>query len=309
MKKNNQRIISIVGPTATGKTKKALEIARESLVRKEFTGIDIISVDSRQVYQGLEVLTGADVPVEFVPRHTKGERDCFSNHDSSIKIFGVSTIKTQDEWSVAHFKNFAREIIKNSWQQNRLVILVGGTGLYHQHLFNDDPVLTVPPNLVLRSRLESMLLDELQTELVKINSERFQKMNHSDKANKRRLIRAIEVGANNALRKSQCETSQIRGDINWSKIKIETISLTASLAELEQRINLRVTERFIGGAVKEVKQLLKLDLPSSAPVLSTLGVPEITKFLQGELSAEECQKLWSLHEFQYAKRQLTWWKK
>jgi len=363
------KIISIVGPTATGKTKRALEIAKETLIKKEFSGVDIISVDSRQVYRGLEVLTGADVPNGFIFRknglrslhhrqvvsrntisqaqsesgvmlnlskhgHNQFNQDYFGNDNNSIRLFGVSIINQNEDWSVAHFRQMAREIIKNSWQQDRLVILVGGTGLYHKHLLSEDHTLTVPPNPVLRAKLELLSLKELQTELSRVDSNRFNQMNQSDKANKRRLIRAVEVvmpslacpakrgskhrhhpSIQTSLkllldRQAQGDTfGQAKDDTDWTKVRVEKMFLTAPLTELEQRIKLRVVERFSGGAVEEVKILLGLKLISTSPVLFTLGVPEISKYLTKKLSAQETIDLWALREFQYAKRQLTWWKK
>lgn len=98
-------------------------------------------------------------------------------------------------------------------------------------------------------------------------------------------------------------------DIKWSQVENEVELLTVPLAKIQSSILQRVVERFDGGALQEVERLLALKLPSSTPVLTTLGVPEITQYLEGKISATECQQLWALHEFQYAKRQLTWWNK
>ena len=330
MEKNNTQIIAVVGPTATGKTKKALGLAEEALANDQYAGVDLISVDSRQVYQGLEVLTGADVPEGFgrveTPNPTKlagkqvqsdaqtvdqSDRVCFANDDGSIRIFGISIIKPSDEWSVAHFRQMAREIIGKSWAENRLVILVGGTGLYYKHLFSDDPQLAVPPNPELRLTLEKLSIDSLQERLEKIDPEKLAQMNASDRVNKRRLIRAIEVECNTTTTYFDFApiSAQHDDEIQFSNTQVKQIFLALPLAELQKKINLRVLERFEGGAIEEVRQLLELSLPSSAPVSSTLGVPEITQYIQNKFTANECQQLWTLHEYQYAKRQLTWWKK
>lgn len=302
-----RRIISVVGPTATGKTKRSLEMAREKIKNGEVSGVDLISVDSRQVYQGLEILTGADVPEEFEKKN-----QYFANTDESIRIFGISIIHPSEVWSVAHFQQYARAIMVESWAHNRLPILVGGTGLYHQELFQLDDALYVSPNAKIRRQAETMSLEELQAWLKQIDTDRFDQMNHSDQNNSRRLIRAIEISLSQDRSPSKEILNQIQhgglGDINWLKIKPKEIVVTAPLEIIQKNIVTRVKERFESGAIDEVMWLLSQNLPLSLPVFSTLGVPEISRYVRGELSAEQCQELWALHEFQYAKRQVTWWK-
>ena len=107
---NNKTLISIYGPTAVGKTNFALKLAYQVLGQKNerlgginFKGVDIISADSRQIYRGLEVLTGADIPEGFEQKNQYFEKD-------KVRIHGVSIIELHEEWSVAHFKNFAIKI-------------------------------------------------------------------------------------------------------------------------------------------------------------------------------------------------------
>ncbi len=395
MVNDNYPVIAVVGPTATGKTNRALQIAQEKNASGEVTGVDLISVDSRQVYQGLEILTGADLPEGFEKRQmsvnlwakndsltavrtrssttrsnmrSSFERffakygDYFANHDDSMRLFGVSIIQPGDEWSVAHFQQYARAIMIESWSRKRLPILVGGTGLYHQQLFKQDDRLHAPPNNEVRKKAEQMAVGDLQKWLDEVNPERLAMMNESDRSNNRRLVRAIEISlVENAMSKESIRSgdrkiaderseqqswkmltpilsgqhdeknvglkmedqacnddmhnrhyllgSLVSHDWNmeWSKIKPETVFITADLDLIKEKIEKRVKERFENGAIDEVKWLLSLNLFPTLPVMTTLGVPEISSYLKGEILAEECQKLWSLHEFQYAKRQLTWW--
>ncbi len=307
IKRANLQVVAVVGPTATGKTKKALELAQKAMANNKYAGVDLISVDSRQVYQGLEVITGADVPDEFKQAESAQYKySFFTNISKTIRIFGISILNLSEEWSVAHFRQMARGIIVKSLAENRLVILVGGTGLYHRHLFSDDPLLAVPPNPILRASLEKLSIDSLQKRLEKINSEKLAQMNVSDRVNKRRLMRAIEVAS--ATFEFAPGSVQHDKEIHLSNIQVKQIFLTLPLSEIEEKITHRVHERFAGGAIEEVKRLLNLSLPPSAPVLSTLGVPEISQYLQEKITAKQCQSLWALHEYQYAKRQLTWWK-
>lgn len=307
--------ISIVGPTATGKTERALEVAYQLIKEKKVVGIDIISADSRQVYKGLEILTGADVPESFKGSITlippKSDLPYFTNADGTIRIFGISMIEPTEEWSLAHFVNFAREVMQLSWSNGRQPLLVGGTGLYHKHLFSDDKTPQIPQDEDFRIDAQKMSVEELQQKLNGIDANRLEQMNESDSENPRRLIRAIEVAVwyQKYRGSSLLQTGSTESSIAWRKIDNQVEFLSAPLETIKERIEQRVAKRFTSGAIQEVQKLLDLHLPTSAPVLTTLGVPEITQYLEGTLSSEACQQLWSLHEFQYAKRQLTWWKK
>lgn len=309
-------IVSIVGPTGSGKTKKAFELAQNILHKippvdaglaqflgnSDFTGVDLISVDSRQVYKGLEILSGADVPKNF----TKVFDDSFTfeyfkHKDLDIKLHGVSIIELEQEWSVVHFRDFAIQILLKSFDQKRLPILVGGTGMYYLQLFNTDSNLYVPPNEKLRKKASDMTTIELQDWLKKLDPQKFEFMNNSDKNNPRRLIRAIEITTGVPEIQSHQKLPQ--------SIKNFSVVLETSLDGLQEKIAKRVSERFFAGAVQEVQNVLNLCSKSDFQVCSTLGVSDISRFLSGEVSQKQCLSDWSLHEYQYAKRQLTWFKK
>lgn len=307
--------ISIVGPTATGKTERALEVAHQLINENKVAGVDIISADSRQVYRGLEVLTGADVPAGFMgsitPSLSKSGLPYFTNSEGSIHIFGISMINPAEEWSLAHFVNFAREVMQWSWSNGRQPILVGGTGLYHKHLFSDDKTPQIPQDEDFRIEAQKKSVEELRQKLNKIDVNRLDQLNESDRENPRRLIRAIEVAIWQQKHRSSSllQSGSTESPVVWSKVDNQVEFVSAPLETIKERIEERVRRRFASGALQEVQNLLKLNLPENSQVITTLGVPEIQQYLEGTLSAEECQKLWSLHEFQYAKRQLTWWKK
>jgi tRNA dimethylallyltransferase len=320
--------ISIVGPTATGKTERALEVAHQLITEKKVFGVDIISADSRQVYKGLEVLTGADVPEGFeavtlrlpfdklrvTSQHdsltSQSDLPHFTNIDSSIRIFGISMIDPSDEWSLAHFINFAREVMLRSLSNNRQLILVGGTGLYHKHLFSDDKTPQIPQDQKFRKQSQKMSVEELQQKLNKIKVNRLEQLSESDRENPRRLIRAIEVAIWQQKHRgtSLLQSGSTESPIVWSQVNNQVEFLSAPLETIKERIEQRVQKRLTSGAVQEVQNLLKLNLLENSPVVTTLGAPEIKQYLEGSLSEQECQQLWVLHEFQYAKRQLTWWR-
>ncbi len=284
-------LISIVGPTATGKTSFALQLCRELMTKKKFSGFDLISADSRQVYSGMEIVTGAT--------------DNQLGDDGFIRIFGISMVKPDEEWSVAHFQQYALPLLENSWAQGRLPIVVGGTGLYHQCLVNKDPQLRVAPNLILRQEVSKMTLLELQNKLKSKAEQKWLKLNSSDRSNPRRLIRAIEIFEANLESKSEILGSSASSFESISQI---IIGLTDLLESIANKIKSRVNERLQQGAVEEVKKLKLKYGVADFPAFSATGFKEISQWMEGKVSEDEMKKLWSTRELQYAKRQLTWWR-
>lgn len=285
---DKKHVLSIIGPTAVGKTDLALQLTKSLILQEKFTGFDLISADSRQVYQGLQIISGADIPETI---------------EATVKLHGLLMIKPNQEWSLAHFRDFGQKIIKKSWQENRLPIVVGGTGLYHHHLFSNDQIINIQPNLEVRQQAELLSIVELQEWLKKINSKHFSQMNHSDQHNPRRLVRAIEVTL------APAATSSDRILPGLEDFQNIVIGLSDSLPNIQAKIEQRVRHRFQLGAISEVEHLLTLDPPPTKPALSTAGVREIEQFLQGQATETEVITHWARREFQYAKRQLTWWKK
>jgi len=291
------QLISIVGPTATGKTKLALQLTK--VLANDYQGFDLISADSRQVYQGLEIISGADLPAGFKLAQEKSFSFPFYQAEK-VNIHGISIISAQAEWSVTHFQQLALAVITSSLKNNRLPIVVGGTGLYHQHLFNQDPKLYIKPNAKLRAKLSKLSVTDLQKQLDQSDPTKLMQMNNSDRNNPTRLIRAIEIaffGPSEIVKQSKVPS-----------LKQLTIGLTDSLVNIESKIKLRVQERMTQGALEEVNHLLSLKRINKQ-VLTTTGVQQLKAFINHEINQEKLVKLWTLCEFQYAKRQLTWWKK
>ncbi|MBU0576619.1 hypothetical protein KJ707_01330 [Patescibacteria group bacterium] len=292
------KIFSIIGPTGVGKTSFALELAWKILQNKSYTGIDLISADSRQVYQGLEIISGADIPLEFKLNHDQNLIYPFYTN-GQVNLHGVSIIAPDQEWSVTHFQDLAWEVIKLAKQKQRLVMVIGGTGLYHDQLLNIDPVLRVKPDNQVRQEAKFLELEALQIWAQKVNPVRYELLNHSDQNNPRRLIRVIEIGHKNLDKKT---------DNSFLKLEQIYIGLHQDLVLIEAKIKNRVLERFSNGAIQEVRRLQKKYANWSLPAFSALGTSELSQYLNGLFSKDECVALWTLHELQYAKRQLTWWK-
>lgn len=259
-----KKILIICGPTATGKTKLAASLA------KKISG-EIISADSRQVYEGMDIVTGKDRP--------KG-----------VKIYGYDLVKPDQDFSVAHFIKFAQPLISRIHLTNQLPIIVGGTGLYLNSLINPPETLIVPPDWQLRKKLEKKSVEQLQQQLKKINPLRFKQMNHSDQLNPRRLIRAIEV---EKFQQGPAFPSE-RTDLN--KFDVFWLGLTADKKTLDERIETRVKQRIKAGAIREWQRLKKKYRPD-LPSMSANGYRQLPDV-----------KKWILAEQQYARRQLTWFK-
>lgn len=258
------QILIICGPTATGKTALAAKLA------KKFNG-ELISADSRQVYQGMEIITGKDRP-------------------AGVIIHGLDLAKPNEEFSAAHFVVYARSLINQISRLRRLPIIVGGTGQYIDSLLNPPQTLTVKPDWQLRKELEKKTIWQLQQQLKKLNPNKWQSMNHSDQNNPRRLIRAIEVAKFQQDPTFPLERTDFKYDTLW-------LGLTANKKTLEKKIANRVKERVKKGAIDEWKKL-KIKYSANLPSMSSIGYRELP-----DISA------WIQAEQQYSRRQLTWFKK
>lgn len=299
-------LLSLIGPTGVGKTSFALNLTKKLGF---FDGFDLISVDSRQVYSDLKIISGADVPEQFIFHQGRSLVDTYFEFEN-CRLYGLAMLRYKDEWSVSHFRSFATEVIEKSWKSKRLPILVGGTGLYHEHLFNPSPILDIRPDTKLRLELESKSVLELQNTLMNLDDDKWQKLNHSDQNNPTRLIRAIEIAAwykNNDL---VADFDKGQGSKLDPSCHLK-IGITADLKTIETNINNRVEDRYSHGAKYEVERLRDLNhrFGPNKQLLSATGVKELLALLDGVAEKNEILAKWSLREYQYAKRQLTWWKK
>ncbi len=287
-------LLCIIGPTAVGKTSLAFMLL-------EKLNAHILSVDSRQVYKGLEITSGADIPKDW--KYMEGE-DVSYFRKQNQKIFGVSCIKVDEEWSVAHFKKMVKSVINICKKEKKNLILVGGSGFYIHALHIRDQDMFVSPNEKLRKKLNSYSLSKLQDQLTQLWPERAKNMNQSDWNNPRRLIRAIEIGQEKKGEKKHIPSpTMILDDAAW-------IGLTVQKEELKKRIRKRVKQRIQQGSIQEVERLLKYygDQIVKLPALSSLGVSEIQSYLSHK-NMERLVDEWTLHEVQYSKKQMTWFKK
>ncbi len=269
-------------------------------VNNRYQNIHLLSADSRQVYRGLENLTGADLPADFsATSDDKFIYPYFSNPTKNIFLHGISIVETTEEWSAAHFKKIF-ENIKENLSEKEFLIVVGGTGFYQQQVVETAESISIPQNKKLRERLEKLSVEELKKELETLDQKKYQSMNNSDVNNSRRLIRAIEIiffQKEQSISKNKAEKSLI-----------STFYLQLPKEIREQKIKDRVLQRF-EFAKKEVAKQLKINGNKESLAFSSTGFTELKKLIEGKIDQKTCLKLWQTAEIQYAKRQDTWWKK
>jgi len=295
--KHNQ-IISITGATATGKTKLALALAEELIKRTQTQHVYLLSVDSRQVYQGLEILTAADIPHGWRVVNDRPYRH-LAHPQLNITLHGVSIIPIWQDWSAAHFKKLYLTL-KDQLQTNDYLILVGGTGFYQRQIEQAATTLFIPQNLNLRRQLNNKSLAFLQNELTKTDPEKLASLNQSDRQNPRRLIRALEI-AKFLSNNPQPQPPQSN--------KLCKIHLSLTKKQRDILIERRVEERF-KHAIHEVKACLRqFKLGAQLPAASATGFAELVAHINHELKKEQALRKWQISEIKYAKRQDTWWKK
>ena len=282
--RKKKRLLVICGPTATGKTGLAIELA------KRFKG-EIVSADSRQVYQGMDIGTGKDINKFSIKK---------------VPVWLLDVIKPDQEFSVAHFQKIASKIVKDIWQRNKLPIVAGGTGLYIKSLIEQIDTINIPPNKKLRIDLQDKTIKQLQERLKRLDSRRWRKMNNSDRQNPRRLIRAIEIGSVN-------QKSKARNPKHKVKFKIDSLLIiglkTRDLKSLYERIDKRVEKRIKHGTEKEVKNLVKKYSWNKSVLGTTIGYKEWKDYFEGKIDLAKLIQRWKFAEHAYARRQLTWFKK
>lgn len=278
-------ILVIVGPTSSGKTKLALEIA------KNISG-EIISADSRQIYKYLDIGTSKPTLAEqnVVPHHL------------------INIVNPNENFSVYEFREKVIEKLKEIKNKNKIPMLVGGTGFYIKAVIDNLSLTMVAPQKGLREKLkqEAEILgkEHLYNRLKIIDKKLAKKFTAADT---RRIIRAIEVWTLTAKPISFFHNSAPIKILNLQPLIIGLNSLSREY--LYQRINHKVEEMFAGNFVNEVKSLLKMGFNENYNALNGIGYRQIIKYLKNEITLETAKELTKRDTRHYAKRQLTWFKK
>lgn len=290
------RLLVVCGPTATGKTRLALTLA------KKFN-CEIVSADSRQVYRGMDIGTGKDLP-----ENAKVKKGLFAKWGyyevNGIKIWGYDLVDPKHNFSVAQYLKIAHKMIDDIARRNKLPILVGGTGLYIRAVVDGIATAEVPRNKLLRQALENRPADDLYNTLANIDSVKAASMNSSDRRNPRRLIRAIEV----AQYKLTNKNLPIRHTIG-NRYNILFVGITAPKTFLDKRIEKRVHDRIGQGIKTEIENLLKKGTDWNDQSMVAMGYGQWRDYFEGDVPEQYVISEWERAEKAYAKRQITWFKK
>ena len=274
------KIFLIYGPTASGKSKFAIKIA------KKVNG-EIINADSMQVYKQLKVLTAR-------PDQKKYQK--IRHH-----LYGFHDVKKN--FSTGNWLKLVLKKIKEIKKRKKMPILVGGTGLYFKAL--TDGLVKIP-NTPIKIRNQIRLMhskvgqDKFYNKLLKLDPASRNKINPTDP---HRSIRAYEVKlyTKKSIHKWYKNTKS-----NFQKSDFYKIYIDFPRLELIERINLRSKEMIKNGAIKEVKNFIKLKVKKDKSVNKAIGINEIRQYLNNEKELEEIIENISIKTRQYAKRQSTW---
>lgn len=270
-----EKIIAVIGPTASGKSALAVEIAR-------FVGGEVISADSRQVYTGLDIGTG---------KVTKREMRGVPHH-----LLDVANPKRA--MSVVQYERRATRAIRDILKRGKVPIICGGTGLYIDAVLTDTSFPQVPPNTKLRKELEKLSAEKLFKKLQKLDPMRAETI---DAKNPRRLIRAIEIATTLGIVPARTPIAE--------RYNTLYIGLTLGKEDLSKRINTRLLARIKRGMITEARRLHEEGL--SWKRMDSLGLEYrfLAQFLQNKITKTEMLELLETAIRQYAKRQMVWFKK
>jgi tRNA dimethylallyltransferase len=315
MTNQNHTILVICGPTASGKTSLAISVAK-SLISSSSPAtagltpqhtVNLLSADSRQIYQGLDIVTGKDLPSSLSPK---------------IHFFGLDLVQPDTIFNLSDYTQYARQVISDSLSQKIPLIIVGGTGLYLKALTSNLLTYQVPPNRKLRTVLEKLDLPSLQKKLLELNPSKYTSLNHSDLHNPRRLIRAIEISSSlpesglqaprhcQERKRPACRQAGVAISLHpETKLSFHWIGLRQDKEAQSASIRQRVLERLDAGAIDEVKKLIKKYPDKSLALFTSLGVREIIDYLHQKISRDKLVELWTSAEIDYARRQMVWFQK
>jgi tRNA dimethylallyltransferase len=276
-------LLFLGGPTGAGKSEVALLLAER--LRGE-----IVSVDSMQVYRGLDIGTA---------KPGAGERARVAHHLLDV-------IDLTEPFDAAKFVTLARDAIGQIHAREHFPILCGGTGLYFKAL-RDGLGQAPPADPALRSELEAAPLAELLRELAERDPVTFARI---DQRNARRVVRALEVirltgKPFSGQRASWPEEKPLHPEPESSRF----FALSRSADDLRARIDARVDQMFAQGLVAETTQLLENGLAQNQTAMQAIGYRQVVEHLRGERSLEETIQLIKTRTRQFAKRQMTWFRR
>lgn len=272
--------IIVLGPTASGKTSLAVQLA--SL----FNG-EIISADSRQVYKGMDIGTGKDLDEYNLP-------------EGSIKVHLVDILNPSEEFDLFKFASLANNAVKSIQKNNKIPIICGGTGLYLSALIQGYTMSKVPENKELRVFHQDSSLYEIVNRLIKIKPDLH---NSTDVTDKKRALRALEI----ALHDKKNNNNSV--DFCSSIKKPLILGTRWDRPILRKRIGKRLEQRVKLGLIEEVKSLIDSGLGMDKLEWFGLEYRYIGRMLFNQLSRQEALETLKIKIGQFAKKQETWFRR
>ncbi|MCD8289933.1 MAG: tRNA (adenosine(37)-N6)-dimethylallyltransferase MiaA [Prevotella sp.] len=277
-----QQFVTILGPTASGKTSLAVALSSE-------IGAEIISADSRQVYRGMDIGTGKDLK-EYVV------------NGKTVAYHLINIAEPGTKYNVFEYQRDFLAVYEDIKRRNVMPVLCGGTGLYIEAVLKGYKLVEVPENRELREEMADKTLSELTDILVKLKQENGTNMhNTTDVDTAKRAIRAIEI---------ETYYKQHPDIVEREMPKIDSLIIGVDINRDERRrkISKRLKDRLEEGMVDEVKGLLDRGIRAEDLIYYGLEYKYVTKYIIGELTYDEMFHSLETAIHQFAKRQMTWFR-
>lgn len=279
-----QHVIVITGPTATGKTKVSIELA------KLLSG-EIISADSMQVYRHMNIGTAKPTFEEM----------CGVRHHL------IDIVNPDEEFNVVKFSKLANNCIKDIINKGKLPVITGGTGLYINSLIYNYSFQEIEKDQRFRQRLEEQVMFEgtavLHKRLSHIDPESAMRINPNDM---RRIVRALEIFE--LTGRTMTESLDIQ-DVIPARYRFFIFGLSMDRELMYKRINQRVAQMFQSGLLDEIVLLRKMGYDLKTNAMQGLGYKEISWYMEGKMTLNEAMSLMKRNTRRYAKRQMTWFRR
>lgn len=279
--KPRTRLITILGPTACGKTALAVALANE-------LGSEIISADSRQVYRGMDIGTGKDLEDYVVD----GKR---------VPYHLIDIVEPGSKYNLYRYQRDFMAAYDDIVSRGAQPILCGGTGLYIEAVLKGYALSTVPQNPALRKQLEGESLETLTQKLVELKKKNNSNMhNTTDVDSCQRAIRAIEIETYNLEHTAERRPAQ--------PVDAIVFGLDIDREERRRKISERLRQRLDNGMVDEIKRLLDSGVAATDLIYYGLEYKYVTEYVIGKLSFDEMFRQLEIAIHQFAKRQMTWFR-
>ena len=281
----SKKILVIVGPTASGKTRMAVELA------KAHNG-EVVSADSMQIYRRMDIGTAKPTAEEMdgVPHHM------------------IDVADPEEDFSVARYVEMASACVDDIFSRGKLPIVAGGTGLYVDSLLSGRTFAAFSPDSSLRKELEAELAERggeaMLAELSRVDPEAAARLHPNDH---KRIVRALEV-----YRSTGRTISEHNRETRALPPRYEALTIGLNFqdrADLWARIDQRVDQMAAAGLEREVRELLSSGLSPRCTAMQAIGYKEFVAAVEGTMTWREAEELVKLRSRQYAKRQLTWFRR